>query len=268
MKKEKSRKQTTIINKCFPDSLMDFFHNKVYKKLSDQHITILSETPFLHLFAFPTGTQSNNAVLHQILLMWDNNKHCFSFKGSNLYFTSEEVSLVMCLPSKGQDVSYSRAYSRAKPYNSALRCKYFSPNKHITKPQIERAILDALDKNHAPNDVVGLLVMYLFTTVLFPQSSGYVPVHMFQYVEDVENISKYNWGDAVYGMLKDNIPSCSLWCHQMENGGVDSGGSSNEDEETGETEIRAKGQLPGCTLALIVSCCNSHWLKKFTFCIV
>ncbi|XP_078166159.1 uncharacterized protein LOC144560785 [Carex rostrata] len=210
MKKEKSNKQKSITHRCFPDEMMDFFYNKVYDKLSSKHKELLSKTPFLHLFCFPKKTLASNVVLHQILLMWDNNKRCFKFKGSVLNFTSEEVSLLMCLPCKGKPVSYPREKG-AKRKPSVLRNKYFEPNKFILRKDLEDKISIALNENHEAKDVVGLLVMYLFTTVLFPLASGYVPVNMFQYAEDIESLCGYNWGNAVYRMLKDNIPTCSLF---------------------------------------------------------
>ena len=247
-KKDKHSRETTIQNRCSPDAAMNFFHNQVLMKLTAEHIRLLCKTPFLHLFAFPKGTQASRVVLHQILLMWDRQKRCFGFNGSDLHFTSEEVSLVMCLPSKGIQVNCDRTSYTDSP----LRWRHFRDMTRITKPDLEKAILKAIDDKCAPADVVGLLVMYLFTSTLFPQANGCVPTLFFPYVEIIEKIRTYNWGDAVHGLLMDSIPSCSSWCRRMEKGGEDCGGSSEKSSPV----------LPVCTLALIVSYFNSKLIVK------
>jgi hypothetical protein len=139
--------------------------------------------------------------------------------------------------------------------------------------------LKAIDDDIATEDVVGLLVMYLFTTILFPQASGYIPIHMFHYAEDMNKLHSFAWGEAVYNLLMDNILFCSIWCHLMEKGGcsvVDENSSdddeldynegynnerdSNEGKNYGKTVLKKNKTvkkpsrcLLGCTLALIVS---------------
>ena len=86
-----------IKNRCVVESAMFFFHSEVFPRLSRNHINVLARTPFMHLFAFPNRTQANNAMLHAILLKWDNPKGAFRFGKKILRFTPAEVALVMGL---------------------------------------------------------------------------------------------------------------------------------------------------------------------------
>jgi hypothetical protein len=138
--------------------------------------------------------------------------------------------------------------------------------------------LKAIDDDAVAEDVVGLLVMYLFTTILFPQASEYVPIHMFHYAEDVNKLCSFAWGETVYELLMDNIPFCSIWCHLMEKSGCavvdensyddeldyNEGDTSERDSNEGKnygriflkknkTMKKHSGCLSGYTLALIVS---------------
>jgi hypothetical protein len=81
-----------------------------------------------------------------------------------LYFNAEEVSLIMCLPLKGTPV----VYRRTMVMDFTLCLRHFRYNQEISHQQLEEAILKAIDDNVVAQDVVGLLVMYLFTIILFP----------------------------------------------------------------------------------------------------
>lgn len=236
---------------------MNFFHTRVLKKLNEVHIRSLAKTPFLHLFGFPISTEVNNAVLHQILLMWDG-KGSFIFKtGSGpsstshtLKFTPDEVAIVMGLSTDGKPVQYKRDCVTVY----ALRSRHFQQySGEITRKQLEDAIVRSID-NGPPEDVVRLLVLYLFTTILFPQTTGNVPIHMFGIAEDLKQLKFYNWSESVYQMLMDNIPHNSAWCKLKKTGEevvVDS--SQEELSNKKRKPKKLSGTLPGCALALVVS---------------
>lgn len=242
-----------IKNRCVFDAAMKFFHTKVLPKLDREHIKLLARTPFLHLFTLPIKTQVNNPVLYSILLKWNGEIGAFVFKDVKLWFTAEEVAMVMGLGTEGSFVVYNRKELDA----SALRRRYFQNEGEITRSQLEDAILQTLEKKCAANDVVGLLVMYLFTTVLFPQACGNVPIHMFRYAEDIERLRKSNWSEGVYRLLMENIPNNALWCQMRADAEV----KGQPIVDSPEVEVRGKkrkakkcsGTLPGYALALIVS---------------
>lgn len=206
VKAKKAARYTIINNKCIVDTSMKFIHTQVLPKLNVDHLKLFLNTPFLHLFCFPKGVQANNVVVHKILTMWDNDKSLFKFHEKELKFTAEEVSLIMCLPNIGKHVNYARTVTK-----SMLRHRHFPRKKSIRRADFQKGIVKALDDpNCSPEDVVGLLVMYLFTTILFPQAGGAVPLHLFNYVEKLDELKKYNWGEAVFQFLLHHIPSASL----------------------------------------------------------
>jgi uncharacterized membrane protein len=65
-------------------------------------------------------------------------------------------------------------------------------------------------------DVVRLLIMYIFTTILFPMGSGSVPAQFFHYVDNLDKLWDYSWGKTVYNVLMSVIPRCAAWCRMME----------------------------------------------------
>jgi hypothetical protein len=223
---------------------MEFLHTKVLHLLNDEYWRLLVQTPFFHLFGFPRGAVTSYALLQQILLYWDSNDNCFKFNGETLEFTAEEISIMMCLPFDGFQVDYTRQQLN----DSVVRLRYFPPGKFIKREALEETIISAITEGSEATDVVSLIVMYLFTTILFPQTSGCVPVNMFHYVDNLISLKEYAWGKACYDMLKDYIPACAAWCQaqQIEGSGSDPGG--NRSIPDSKSSI-----FGGCAIALIVS---------------
>lgn len=260
--REKTPKDTIAKTRCSVNTAMEFFHQEVFPLLSDEHIKILSQTPFLHLFAFPRGISISRPIIHQILLLWNRSEDCFKIKGKKLEFRPEEISLVMGLQFNGSKV----IYKRKELTQSVIRSRYFQPSGEISRNLLEEKILDALRERSPASDVVSLLVMYLFTMILFPQANGSVPLHMFQYVDDLDRLDTYSWGKAVYWLLRDNIPKCAAWCHEMEKVGglevediiygqiVSQEGESRIECDKGNTrkDDANKVCLSGCAIALMV----------------
>lgn len=251
-RKKRRTADSCIKNQCLIDVAMRFFHLRVLKLLNAEHIKWLTRTPFMHLFAFAERTQVSNAILYEILLMWDNKGHFKVRDGKLLKFSAEDVAIVMGLNKKGSIVHYRREFVT----NYRLRSAYFRDTGKITRVDLENAILKAINEKKPEVDVVGLLVMYLFTTILFPQACGNVPVHMFSYVEKLDELHGYNWSDGVYTLLMENIPNNAIWCKLKRDGNslpIVQDESSQEDGSRKNKSVKASGTLPGCAIALIVS---------------
>lgn len=167
---------------------MTFIHGQVFHKLTVEHRQLLFSTPFLHLFVIPKKLQVSNAILHTILTKYDNDHGYFVFQEKKLYFTSGSVSHFICLPSKGDVVDLSQVRNST----SLLREKYFGRKSQIRRQELEKVIVQLLDSEAStPRDVVSLLVLYLFTTILFPNTAGSVPLHLFRYAELIWKLISY-----------------------------------------------------------------------------
>ena len=169
-----------VTNKCVIDRAMTFIHTHVFHHLTVEHRRLLFLTPFLHLFVFPKKMQVSNGILHTILSFYDNRNGCFNILGKEVYFTSDCVANFLCLPNEGLVVDLSQVRVSTSP----LREKYFPHHKQIRRPVIEEVIKKVVqDKNSNARDVVSLLVLYIFTTVLFPNTAGSVPLQLFRYAK-------------------------------------------------------------------------------------
>ena len=211
----------------------------VLPKLKADHKTRLADTPFMHLFAFPRDTHANNPVLNSILLLWDDNEGAFVFHNKSLKFTYQEVGMVMGLGIRGEAVEYKKG----RLEDTSFRCRHFRRTGRLSVRMLENAIKKALEEDANVDDVVGLLVMYLFSMVLFPLACGNVPNHLFHYASNIDRLKEYNWAEAVHRVLLDNIPNKASWCRLKraeETKGKLQASEEQEDKDGEEEEKRMR----------------------------
>lgn len=183
-KKKVEKKYDMVTNKCVVDCAMTFIHGKIFHLLNREHIKLLFKTPFLHFFVMPKKMQVSNAVLHSILVRYDNENGYFNILGKKLHFSCASVGHFLCLPAEGQVVDLSQVRVSTSP----LRLKYFPGHiSQLRRYDLEDVIEDLVKKQSSDpqdaRDVVSLLVLYLFTAILFPNTAGSVPLQFFRYAK-------------------------------------------------------------------------------------
>jgi hypothetical protein len=154
-------------------------------------------------------------ILQHILLRWNQNEECFKFRGVKINFLPEDIALILALPTNGDPDNYTRK----NQVKSSIKSKYFNPIGEISREILELMILELVlekEKKVLEADVVRLLIMYIFTTILFPMGSGSVPAQFFHYVDNLDKLWDYSWGKTVYNVLMSVIPRCAAWCRMME----------------------------------------------------
>jgi hypothetical protein len=127
-----------IVTRCTVNTAMKFFHTKVLQHLNSEHIKLLSETPFFHLFAFPKNILLCRPMLQHILLRWNQNEECFKFRGVKINFSPEDIALILALPINGDPVNYTRK----NQVKSSIKSKYFNPIGEISREILELKILE------------------------------------------------------------------------------------------------------------------------------
>ena len=121
----------------------------------------LISTPLMHLFSMSL-VSVNRTVIHNLLLLWDENSECFVFNKVKFNLTEEEVCAIMGLRFDGTFVRLGELQPMPK---SKLYVKYFNGKKVITRPMLEKFISDTLQRQHDEGELLSLLIIYLFTTV-------------------------------------------------------------------------------------------------------
>ena len=58
---------------------------------------------------------------------------------------------------------------------------------------------------HDIEDFARIFILFLFNTVLFPNAHMYVPAYLVHYVDNLETIDEYAWGEAVHNFLVQSL---------------------------------------------------------------
>lgn len=249
-------RNTIIKTRCTVKTAMAFLCHYVFPALKPEHSKLLAKSPFFHLFRLPDDAESCCPILHNILLQWDIKDGSLKHKGKSITLSEKDVCLIMGFGFEGDEVDIRK---KTKPFRSELKNWYFSPRGEISRKKLEKKIKKLLHRTEPPvpvEDIVGLVIMYLFTTVLFPQASGSVPGNLFHYLDNIHTLRKYSWGKAVHGLLWYHIPKCAEWCQSQDRVVGNSEALESQDRAVGKKSCKKarkpRSSLPGCTLALLV----------------
>jgi hypothetical protein len=242
-----NHKSSIVKTKCAVNFGMRFLHEDVLPRLNNAHAELLAHTPFFHLLGFPMNAEINRPLLHHILLNWDVNEQCLKLKSRTFELCPSDISLILGLPTVGDVVNVQRKGKKV----SILRNKYFPKNGEIKRAALKEKILVLLkEEGTPPEDIVGMIIMWIFTTVLFPHSSGTCPAHLFYYVDNVQNIRKYSWAKAVYDVLVESIQLCAPWVQSVEREGIAS--CQKRARKNDPSKGKMQETMNGCTHALYV----------------
>jgi len=117
-------------------------------------------------------------------------------------FTAEEFGIVMGLQHVGQPVDLE-----LKMGSDMVERLFEGKFHNVSRSEIYTKLLEFADK-HGEKDVddfVRLYILLVFNCILFPMSNYSTPRFLLPYVDDLDGISMYAWGDAVYQFLLDEL---------------------------------------------------------------
>ena len=108
---------------------------------------------------------------------------------------------------------------------------------NVTRVKINEKLREVVGRD-GENDVnyfVRLYILFVFNCILFPMSNYSTPRFLLPYVDDLNAIGLYAWGDAAYNFLLDEM--------RMHSGGTSGTGAR-------------KRYFDGCAVGLMVSTFN------------
>ena len=192
------------------------FMTKYKHLITPERMKLLESTPFGKLIAaFNNGrieekhVKKSDVALTTLLQAYDVKTSRFIFCGKRLRISPKDVCQVLGLPEKGE--MPPRLGKGA--YRSKFIDDYFAGLDRIKKTSIEDALdittdqickgKKAVDKNN--KDVVRLILLMLFATLLFPNAGMTISWDLVKNCEDLDKIGEYGWGTAVENFLTKSI---------------------------------------------------------------
>lgn len=139
-----------------------------------------------------------NALLEALVrFSYDPASGFFRVGGWLCEFSSIWVHRMTGLPSSGR-VPDIKSYGKPKIWT-----KYM---EHLRKrPRFENLLLQMVEDDSKADDFVRLLVCYILSFLLFPNSSGTVARWATKYCDDLDNFREYDWSEAVQRAIVDSI---------------------------------------------------------------
>ena len=179
LKEEKSGPSRSLVFRCSFAPMKNLME-RIKNKLTDEHIAIMSATPFRHIFQMLYEdklqvTQINNQDIKKavfaLLDCYSQDDVGFIISNNLIKFTVEDVAVLLGLKAFGVDIEKNCSHDKHK--ESTLFKKYFDGKRSIYKDQISDRIVQLLeDENHVRDDVVLLIITYICITILFSNSAN------------------------------------------------------------------------------------------------
>ncbi|KAK8930654.1 hypothetical protein KSP39_PZI016398 [Platanthera zijinensis] len=207
--------------------------------IGPRHQTLLQLTPFHYILQLP-HLELNHSLLQELLVQYDNFDSSFTIAGHRLKFKSDDVALIFGLPNHGKPVKL-KAIKNKDFFHRVFEKGAVSRFEIVY--QLRRHGMDQSD--HSVEAFVVLLLGLFISTVLAPSSNASIPASLWSYVDQLDHICDYDWGQLVYRELIDEIGRAK--CHIA--------GEDADDEPSDST-------YGGCFLALQLWICEIAGLGK------
>lgn len=131
-------------------------------------------------------------------------------------FIPTHVSILLGLPNKGTQLKLHTKDELKASYGN----QYFAGLRQFQLSNVTHAFKLAANGTSEENvyDTVRLLRLYLCTTLLFANTGNNIDWFMHNWMGDIEKILTYNWSQAVYEWLVDDLlkkelrPSSVIGC--------------------------------------------------------
>lgn len=188
-------------------------------KLEDVHINAIGETPFKQFVEMPANLKCQRTFVSTIISRWDNGKSAFQLGGKLLPILPQDVALIMGLNMNGERIQLGK---RTETEGCEFVEKYVE-NNYIGMETLEKH-LKVVSKKISSNkkkstdkkgldliyDFKKLYMLYVCSTLLFPNSCRSFPFNIIFMVDKLEKVNDYAWAIAVHEFLIKSIRKSSM----------------------------------------------------------
>lgn len=158
---------------------------------------LVRSSPFGH-FLDAQPTRINTCIVEFLLKRYDSDSRGFHLGTRQVFlpFNPAEFSVVLGLHRGGQHVPIS---TKRK---SRILDKYFcGKSTNIERQKIVEYMQQLVGDRDEHDDFARPFILLVFSCLLFPNGNQTVPPHVCHYVDNLETIGLYSWGDATFTYL-------------------------------------------------------------------
>ncbi|CAN6718602.1 unnamed protein product [Malus baccata var. baccata] len=192
--------------------MISFFNTmqRVKEHLTEGHLELLQQTPFWPLIlAFYNGLISEDQCkkskvgIGNIMKCYNAETMSFEFGTTSASLTTEDVVENLGLPREGQEVQLKGTTKHISDFTK--RC--FEEETILYEKLVDNALEAAIKGKRETDaeDVARLILIELCATFLLCNTNQVVSWNLVEYCEDLENLSRYSWAEAVADLLHGSL---------------------------------------------------------------
>lgn len=183
---------------CYPCHFLTKF-SEIRSSIPSRVMDILNSSPFAQFFNFENTVKMDRYIIQDAVQSYDIGLNTFTVGGHSFCFSSEEACAFLGLPLTGNSVNLS-----SRVGSCDLRSKYLSSSHRPTREQLFLGVKRAIESFDVDN-AARLLLLFLFSTFLFPAANSSTPPALFEYVSDLSGLWAFKWGDEVFQYLMSSV---------------------------------------------------------------
>jgi hypothetical protein len=199
-RKRRATTDFTVEHWCSPDEFTTFYKQEVKPKLTTlvDHKKQLDNWPFRHFLSLPDIIGTKHFLL-DLFSRWDSRQGAFNFDGMLLHPTADEFAIILGLRARGRPMTERPLKSNNKKIQSDT-WRRFIPEGPLNRGTLQSLLIRELGENCTATleEWVSMFTMLLFSYVLFTRTNANVPMHLWEFVDNLEGLWNYGWGQAVH----------------------------------------------------------------------
>ena len=172
------------------------------EKMSKKQVKAVRATPFGHFLDSPNVRISTKCI-KAILYKWDAGRRGLTIAGNFLEFTAEDLSVVLGVPCHGKCVHWDGI----KIKSQILKDHFHDNASRFSRDEVKEKLKNLAGKcdKESVEMFVKMFVLLIFATILFPTNNYHPPHSIFVYVDNLNELGHYGWGQAIYQYLLSSI---------------------------------------------------------------
>ncbi|KAG9447933.1 hypothetical protein H6P81_014061 [Aristolochia fimbriata] len=180
--------ESGLTTRCSPT----FFLETIQKaKLKKKHIRAIEKTPFGH-FLKVKGGHIEATLVSSLANKYCKVRNSFLIGKRYMEFSAADVSNIMGLPFEGSHLVVGRCKNIPDFVVNHFHGK--APNRK----DITRKLRRLVRKDGDMDTITKLVILMVFVCILFPQANYGIPLTLYRYIDDLNGLKEYAWGEALH----------------------------------------------------------------------
>ncbi|XP_052723828.1 uncharacterized protein LOC128193765 [Vigna angularis] len=177
--------------------------------LTDVQKTLIQTTPFAWLLSIDVDAKMSRTLLLELCSRWSERRGGFEVRSVFIPFTKLDLCLGLGVRVNGE---MFKLFKDEVDCHTRRLFDTIDVSVHNVYEEIQKHI-----KGDEVSDVCRLYLLLGLSEFFFPNRGGKVPLGLFELLDDLSCIGKYNWGRVIYEYLVSSLCDVALCVGKRQN---------------------------------------------------